>query len=205
MLKLSSIFIPLTSQISQVSPTFIVTRMIYIIINYIRIFYGHNDSAIHHVIDFIRLLATFNIVHEDNMMQMFASTLAEKAYCWFSEDLPNKHITSLSKFLDMFLKQWCRKGSCMVAVERNLKNSFSNMLPKIDYHEEIQEPPRLIMVDNIECFEFPLKNLNKEEIKHLLEHSGTIPRTHLDAKKEIHKNPLIEDIIKIYLIMQLNI
>ena len=29
-----------------------------------------------------------------------------------------------------------------------------------------------------------------------LEHGGTIPRTQLDAKKEIHTNPLIEDIIE---------
>ena len=48
--------------------------------NYFRIFYGHVDSAIHHVIDFIGLLVEFNIVHEDNMMQMFASTLVEKEH-----------------------------------------------------------------------------------------------------------------------------
>ena len=53
------------------------------IYNYFRVSYGHSDLAIHHVIDFIGLLAEFNIVHEDNMMQMFASTLAEKTYCWF--------------------------------------------------------------------------------------------------------------------------
>ena len=70
------------------------------------------------------------------------------------------------------------------------------MLPKIEYHEEIQEPPRLIMVDHIECFEFHFENLNQEEFKHLLQHGGTIPRTQLDAKKEIHKDPLIEDIIE---------
>ena len=70
------------------------------------------------------------------------------------------------------------------------------MLPEIEYHEEIQEPPHLIMVDNIECYEFSLQKFTKEEIKHILEHSGTIPRTQLDAKKEIHKNPLIEYIIE---------
>ena len=69
------------------------------------------------------------------------------------------------------------------------------MLPEIEYHEEIQKPPCLIMVDHIECFEFLFENLNQEEFKHLLEHGGTIPRTQLNAKKEIHKNPLIEDII----------
>ena len=46
------------------------------IYKYLRIFYGHDDSTIHHVIDFIGLLVEFNIVHEDNMMQMFASTFA---------------------------------------------------------------------------------------------------------------------------------
>ena len=52
------------------------------------------------------------------------------------------------------------------------------------------------MVDHIECFEFPFENLNQEEFKHLLERCGTIPRTQLDAKKQIHKNSLIEDIIE---------
>ena len=111
------------------------------ICNYFRIFYVRGDSTIHHIIDFIGLLVEFNIVHEDNMMQMFASTLAEKAYCWFFEDLPNKHITSLSSFLRMFLKRRCREGSCMVAVERNFKNSLLNMLPEIEYHEKSKNHP----------------------------------------------------------------
>ena len=63
------------------------------------------------------------------------------------------------------------------------------MLSEIEYHEENQELPRLIMVDYIECFEFPFENINQEEFKHLLEHGGTIPRTQLDAKEEIHNDP----------------
>ena len=79
----------------------------------------------------------------------------------------------------------------MVA-ERRVKNYLSNMLPEIEYHEEIQEPPRLIMVDHIECFEFPFENLNQEEFKHLLELGGTIPGTQLDTKEEIHNGPIEE-------------
>ena len=119
------------------------------IYDYFRIFYGHGDSTIHHVIDFIGSLVEFNIVYEDNMMQMFASTFAERVYCWFSKDLPNKHNSSLSSFLSMFLKWWCGKGSCMVVVERHIKKYFTNMLPEIEYHEEIQEPPRIIVMDHI--------------------------------------------------------
>ena len=91
-----------------------------------------------------------------------------------------------------------------MVVERHVKNYLSNMLPKIEYHEEIQEPPHLIMVDHIECFEFPFENLKQEEFKHLLELGGTSPRTKLDAKEEIYngpieetcEEPLIEDIVK---------
>ena len=48
-----------------------------------------------------------------------------------------------------------------------------------------------IQQENSQC-----KNTNKEEFQHILEHGWTIPRTQLNSKKEIHQNPLIEDIIE---------
>ena len=71
------------------------------------VFHGnYGDSAIWHVKSFLQLIADFNILHEDNMMEMFAGTFWGEACCWFYQGLPNKCINSFPRFLWMFLEQW---------------------------------------------------------------------------------------------------
>ena len=73
--------------------------------NWLPTFHGYyGDSAISHVKSFLQLIADLNILHEDNMMEMFASTLWGEACCWFYQGLPNKCITSFPRFLWMFLE-----------------------------------------------------------------------------------------------------
>ena len=68
-------------------------------------FHGdYGDSAIWHVRSFLQLIANFNIIYEDNMMEMFARTFQDEAYCWFYQGLPDKCITSFPSFLWMFLE-----------------------------------------------------------------------------------------------------
>ena len=42
---------------------------------------NYGDSAIRHVKYFLQLMADSNILHEDNMMEMFASTFWGEACC----------------------------------------------------------------------------------------------------------------------------
>ena len=75
--------------------------------NWLPTFHGdYGDSAIWHVKSFLQLIADLNILHEDNMMEMFAGTFQGEACCWFYQGLPNKCITSFPSFLWMFLEQW---------------------------------------------------------------------------------------------------
>ena len=57
-------------------------------------FHGDDgDSAIWHVKSFLQLIADFNILYEDHMMEMFASTFQGEAGYWFYQGLPDKCIT----------------------------------------------------------------------------------------------------------------
>ena len=59
------------------------------------VFHGnYGDSVIWHVKSFLQLMADSNVLYEDNMMEMFASTFQGDAYCWFYQGLPNKCINS---------------------------------------------------------------------------------------------------------------
>ena len=56
--------------------------------NWLPPFHGdYGDSAIWHVKSFLQLIVDFNIFHEDNMMQMFASTFWGEACYWFYQGL----------------------------------------------------------------------------------------------------------------------
>ena len=69
------------------------------------VFHGnYGDSAIWHVKSFLQLMADSNVLHEDNMMEMFAGTFWGEACCWFYQSLPNKCITSFPRFIWMFLE-----------------------------------------------------------------------------------------------------
>ena len=73
--------------------------------NWLPTFHGnYGDSAIWHVKYFLQLMADSIVLHEDNMMEMFASTFQSEAFCWFYQVLPNKCITSLPIFLWIFVE-----------------------------------------------------------------------------------------------------
>ena len=55
---------------------------------YTPFFHGKGDSTILHITSFIEVVTKFNIVHEDNWMQIFVSTLDEHAWDWYYEYLP---------------------------------------------------------------------------------------------------------------------
>ena len=75
------------------------------IYKWLPVFHGnYGDLAIWHVKYFLQLMADSNVLHEDNMMEMFAGTFQGEACCWFYQGLPNKCITSFPSFLWMFLE-----------------------------------------------------------------------------------------------------
>ena len=66
-------------------------------------FYGdYGDSAIWHVKYFLQLITDFNILYEDHMMEMFASTFRGEAGYWFYQGLPDKCVTSFQDSFGFF-------------------------------------------------------------------------------------------------------
>ena len=77
-----------------------------------------------------------NIQHEDHMMAMFAHSLQGDASCWLHECFPEKSITSLAKFFEIFLKQWHYDGDDIKSfIKTNLKYFF----PWKEFHMEYPE------------------------------------------------------------------
>ena len=75
------------------------------------IFLGKGDSAICHIIYFLSFLVNdINISHQDSKMHAFVSTLSVDAWMWYY-GLPDKSITSLKNFLEIFLR-----GGIMVKI-----------------------------------------------------------------------------------------
>lgn len=72
-------------------------------------FHGNGDSAIEHIINFIKAVTDFNVVHEYNLMYVFVCFLDDDAYDWFLEDIPIKSISSLSDLFKAFLIKWQTK------------------------------------------------------------------------------------------------
>ena len=68
------------------------------------IFFGNGDSTIYHIIYFLSFLVNdVNALHQDSKMRVFVSTVSEDAWMWYYA-LPDKSITSLEKFLQLFLR-----------------------------------------------------------------------------------------------------
>ena len=68
------------------------------------IFFGNGDSVVCHIIDFLSFLVNdVNVLHQDSKMRVFVSTLSEDAWMWYY-GLPDKSITSLTNFLEIFLR-----------------------------------------------------------------------------------------------------
>ena len=64
----------------------------------------NGDSVVCHIIYFLSFLINdVDILHQDNKMRAFVSTLSKDAWMWYY-GLPNKSITSLKNFLESFLR-----------------------------------------------------------------------------------------------------
>ena len=110
--------------------------------NWLPPFYGdYGESAIWHVKSFLQLIADFNILYEDHMMEMFASTFRGEACYWFYQGLPDKCITSFPSFLWMFLKQWHDGRGGMNGLKKFLENICTFYLSGIEYHMETYDGP----------------------------------------------------------------
>ena len=118
-------------------------------------FYGDGDSAICHIIFVFSFMTKLNILHKDNLMQIFAHSLKNKAWTWLC-GLPNKFITSHGDLCAMFFERWHDgEGDMMTVVERTLTylNEIKEPMTSIvdedtqdDPIEELQEEP---MIENI--------------------------------------------------------
>lgn len=72
----------------------------------IRLFFGYHESALSHIVYFIKVMIESHIVHEDVWMRTFLCTFEDKARGWFDDDLGKEPITTFSDFLRIFLKRW---------------------------------------------------------------------------------------------------
>ena len=71
---------------------------------YASYFFGNGDLAVWHIIYFLSFLVNdVNVLHQDSKMLVFVSTLSEDAWMWYY-GLPDKSITSLKNFLELFLR-----------------------------------------------------------------------------------------------------
>ena len=69
-------------------------------------FFGNDgDLVTHHITHFFKVVADFNIVHEDDLMIIFSFSLKGDAENWFY-DLPEKSIVSMVDFFECFLLRW---------------------------------------------------------------------------------------------------
>ena len=106
------------------------------------VFHGnYGDSAIWHVKYFLQLMDDSNVLYEDNMMEMFASTFQGEAFCRFYQGLPNKCITSFPSFLWMFLEKWHDGKGSMNGLKKFLENIYTFYLSGIECHTEAYDGP----------------------------------------------------------------
>ena len=69
------------------------------------LFGNDEDSAIHHVVSFCKLMEDLKVYHEDDLMIVFALTLEGHAVNWFY-GLLDEAIDSVAKFFEKFLLRW---------------------------------------------------------------------------------------------------
>ena len=115
-------------------------------------FWGDDNdhSARFHVMIFLSHMSQNNIQHEDHMMAMFAHSLQGDTSCWLHECFPEKSITSLAKFFEIFLKQWHYDGNDIESF--NAKSFFNTNLryffPWKEFHTEYPKISSINMVYN---------------------------------------------------------
>ena len=87
----------------------------------------NDHSTRFRVMTFLSHMSKKNIRHEDHMMVIFSHSLQGDTSCWLHECFPEKSITSLAKFFEIFLKQWHYDGNdiesfnAKLFIETNLK------------------------------------------------------------------------------------
>ena len=151
--------------------------------SYLPIIHGHGNDDLSrlHIMDFLKVLDDSDIVHEDIMILMFASSLNVDAYYWFIENIPDRCITSLSSFFRIFLIQWYFDGTNM---EKFLRNAFAYFLPDEKLYLEASKQHEHLMRNEETTF-FTLERLFLKE-----------EPLHEDPIEETCEEPLIEDIVK---------
>ena len=101
-------------------------------------FFGNDeDSAVHHIASFCKLMADLKFYHEDDLMILFALTFEEDAEDWFN-DLWDESINSMAKFFEKFLLLW-HEGT--VEEIEQLTKEYDAILPRTqpNSEEEIHE------------------------------------------------------------------
>ena len=104
------------------------------------------------------------------MMLMFSHSLQGIVSCWFYEGLPNKSITSLANFFEIFLRQWHYDEN---DIELFIKTNLAHFFPWKEYRVE----------------ELELTSINMENNTHVSE-------IHDDPIEFVHEEPLIENIVE---------
>ena len=109
------------------------------------------------------------------MMVMFAHSLQGDASCWLHECFPEKSITSLAKFFEIFLKQWHYDGNDIKSFDAKsfIKTNLKYFFPWKEFHTEYPEI----------CSSNMVYNTQHSEI-------------HYDPIESVHEEPLVEKIVE---------
>jgi len=76
------------------------------IFDFIPNIHGEDQSATDHISSFVQVMVDFDITHEEDWLQIFASSFIDGARDWFIDDLPFNHIDSLLNFFCFFVDKW---------------------------------------------------------------------------------------------------
>jgi hypothetical protein len=69
-------------------------------------FDGNLSLAIDHVVKFLKYTFEINVIHEDLLIRFFLISLEGRQKNWVKHSLGPKSISSLTIFIEEFLKQW---------------------------------------------------------------------------------------------------
>jgi len=147
-------------------------------------------SAIHHIASLCKLMANFNVHHEDDIMVVFAITLEMDAMIWFY-GLLDESIDSVAKIFERFLLHW---HDGIVDEIEQLAKKYDALIPRVhlELEEEIHEEQTMEdLVD--EAVQEPLVEDITEEIPDMAEIEDVkLPQVHVqfhDEKLELPQVP----------------
>lgn len=138
-------------------------------------FHGYDDSPRLHIVFFMRVVVDFNIVHEDDLMRIFASHLEDEASYWF-QDPGRKSISSIADFIECSSsngiikeegKNWEVIEDVVTALHKRTYQEAieDNHVEDLEREEALEDALKEAHIDDLvdESIDAPISSLNDDE------------------------------------------